>query len=400
MDFQEAVQWLDSRPTPASWRLERMQLLADATGVDYSRIKFAHVTGSNGKGSVCAFLDSMLRAQGFKTGFYSSPHLVSITERFRLDNEKISEEEFAGLAEWVKPFAEACEASHFETLTMMALKFYADSGAEWVVWEVGMGGRLDATNIVTPAVSVVTGVSIEHAEHLGNTIEAIAREKAGIIKSCAPVVCACDGEALQVMQEKAKEQNTRVVSVEPPSSVACSRDGTAFAWRASTWQTHLLGDFQALNACTALEAALIIGLSEEAMRAGLADARWPARMDLIGDVLVDGCHNPDGARVFAESVNEIFPGEKRLVVGVLADKDCAGVARELAKITGVVECLAVQPDNPRALASEKWAAALCAAGLPARASSLDEALAGKGFTVVCGSLYLAGEALKKLNCVV
>ena len=398
--YAEAVEWLSKRPQPKQWRLERMQRLAKAAGVSRSKQKFVHVAGSNGKGSVCAIVDSMLRADGHSTGFYSSPHLVDYPERIRVNGRSIGRREFTELVEWVKPFAERTAASHFEVLTAMALRHYADAGVEFVVLEAGLGGRLDATNIVQPAVSIITSVSIEHSEHLGRTVSAIAREKTGIVKPNAPVITPCKGAALEAIKRAAKKNKTKVIRVQEPKKVKLTSKGTSFVWRGREWRTRLLGGFQAQNACTALETGRALGVSEAGLRKGLARVDWPGRMQRAGRFLLDGCHNPESARAFVNAVNDLWPERpKTMVTGVLADKDYSSIAGEFARLKNLREAIAVEPPSPRALSAEGWARVLASKGVPARpGKSLKRALIStKGFTLVCGSLYLCGEALKALE---
>lgn len=398
--YAEATHWLSKRPQPKHWRLERMQQLVKLAGIDYSRQKFVHVAGSNGKGSTCALIESILRASGHSTGFYSSPHLVDYPERIRVNNARISKREFARLVEWVKPFAERVKASHFEVLTAMALKHFSNNEVEFVVWETGLGGRLDATNIVQPIASVITSVSIEHVEHLGRTVRAIAREKAGIVKPGAPVITPCKGIALEAIARAAKKNKTKVIRVIQPKKMECNEKGTRFVWKGKPWRTKLLGGFQAINACIALETTRALGINESAMGKGIARVEWPGRMHCIGRFLLDGCHNPESARAFVSAVNKLWLEKpKTLVTGVLADKNYSLIAREFACLKGVTKIIAVEPCSPRALSAKSWARVLASNGVDVRPEkSLKRALAStKGFTLVCGSLFLVGEALKYLS---
>ena len=366
--YARAVEWLSKRPQPKHWRLERMQQLVKLAGIDYSRQKFVHVAGSNGKGSTCALIESILRAAGHSIGFYSSPHLIGYPERIRINGVPISKRGFARLVEWVKPFAERTKSSHFEAFTAMALKHFSDTGVEFVAWETGLGGRLDATNVVQPIASVITSVSLEHSEHLGQTVRAIAGEKAGIVKHGAPVITPCKGIALEAIEHAAKKNKTKVIRVQKPKKIKLTARGTSFAWRNKSWHTRLLGGFQAINACTALETARALGVNKAGLRKGLESVEWPGRMQRLGRFLLDGCHNPESARAFVSAVNNLWSEKpKTLVTGVLADKNYSLIASEFACLKGVTEVIAVESPSPRTLSAKSWARVLASKGIDARA---------------------------------
>ncbi len=378
--------------------LDGMRRLAGAVGVALggdAAPRFIHVAGTNGKGSTCALIESVCRASGRRTGLYTSPHLVSLRERFRLDGELISEAELCDALHRVRKLVSEWEPhpTFFEIVTVLALEWFQRKGAECVVLETGMGGRLDATNVVTPVVSVLTSVGLDHQQYLGTTLAQIAAEKAGILKSGVPAVSAPQPqEVLEVFERVALEKGTRLRVVSAP-------------W--SEGPVGLAGAVQRWNASLAVAALAAAGLEPgaEALRSGLAQVHWPGRFQrLAADLIVDGAHNPAAALALVETWHELFPGEKAsLIFGALQDKDAGLVLRLLAPITG--ELILVPVQSPRSfdlrqlrrLAAEsvrQEGGALAPEVFEATdvASALARSSKGRR-RLVAGSLYLVGEVL-------
>jgi dihydrofolate synthase/folylpolyglutamate synthase len=381
-----------------------------------------HVTGTNGKGSVCAYLASVFRAAGHRVGLYTSPHLVRFNERIRVDGEMIREEDVARLYGEVKPHAAAMAArsetdqpTFFETTTAMAFRYFAERRVDVAVVEVGMGGRMDATNVVHPDACAITRIGLEHTENLGRTVERIAREKSGILKRGVPAVTV-DQPALAVIRARAEELGCPLTVVGRDvrySRLGFDLDGQDVLFEDGlTLETRipLLGAFQPENAATAFAIALAVrekwNLTKAAIAGGLSAARWPGRLQVVRrdpTVIVDGAHNPSAAAALAESLQELFPGRKvTFVVGVLNDKDLAGIADSLGPLAAKV--VATKARTPRAFEPEEVRKAFEAHAPGSLAPDAKDALtraigsaAKEDVIVVTGSIYIAGEALELLG---
>ena len=381
-----------------------------------------HVTGTNGKGSTCAFLASIFRAGGYCVGLYTSPHLVRFNERIRVDGAMISDGDVARLYQEIKPHAAAMAARNetdqptfFEVTTAMAFRYFAERRVDVAVVEVGMGGRLDATNVVNPDACVITRIGLEHTENLGRTVERIAREKSGIIKPGVPVVTV-DQPALRIIAARAEELKCPLTVVGRDVRVSRAgfdlegqdlllEDGVAVA-------THirLLGAFQPENAALAYAASLAVKgkwrLTKADIAGGLSTVTWPGRLQVVRRdpvVIVDGAHNASAAAALAESLQELFPAKKlAFVLGILNDKDLAGIAAALGPLASRVT--ATRPKTPRAFEPEDLKRAFggfAPVGIvpdvkEAVTKALDSA-AKHDVVVVAGSIYTIGEALELLG---
>lgn len=382
MNGPEALAWLYStQQFGIKLGLENTHRLLATLGNPERGLRFLHVAGTNGKGSVCAMLDAVLRAAGYRTGLYTSPHLVDFRERIRVDGEWISEADTARLLTTVRdatrdwPHA----PTYFEIVTAIAIRHFADAGCEFVVLETGMGGRLDSTNSVTPVISVLTPIAMDHAQWLGDTLEKIAAEKAGILKPGVPAVSAPQEEAvLRVLREH--------------GPVAVIGDSLA-----DDAPLNLPGSHQRRNAALALAvlAAAGIAVPVAAMREGLATVNWPGRFQSVGRFILDGAHNAHGSSQLVTTWREEF-GDARTVVifGALRDKTYAEMLRALRSIA--TEFWFVPVASVRGEAPENLAAAYPG---PSRSfATLDEALAAAPErALVTGSLFLVGEALEQLT---
>jgi dihydrofolate synthase/folylpolyglutamate synthase len=347
--------------------LDRMQAALARLGHPERRLgRVVHVGGTNGKGSTAAMIAAMLRAAGRRVGLYTSPHLSRVTERIRIDGVEIGREAFAERYER----AGVDGMTFFEQLTVVALSTFAAEGVDATVLEVGLGGRLDATNVVDAEVAVVTGVALDHEEVLGSDVATIAREKAGIWKPGRIAVIGAGADP--VLEEVARAVGARVV----------------LAAADVPWPVALPGSHQRRNAACAVAAATALGLPEAAQRAGLEAVTWPGRLETIGDVLLDAAHNPDGARALAA-----FLAGRRFtaVVGISADKDAAGVLGPVAPLAERLVC--TEAPSARALPASVLGAAAerLAPGRVAVEPSWPVALARAGRpAVVFGSLFLVG----------
>jgi dihydrofolate synthase/folylpolyglutamate synthase len=408
MTYSDAIQYLyDLRWFGAKLGLDNTLRLAALAGNPHHELRFIHVAGTNGKGSTCAMLESIYRAAGLRVGLFTSPHLVAFGERIQVDRQLLKQGEVVRLVtemqSLLKRFPAEENPTFFEVVTVMALRHFAEQKSDLVIWETGLGGRLDATNIVTPLASVITNIQYDHHEWLGETLASIAGEKAGIIKPGVLVITATDEqEALQVIAKTACTQNAPLTVVEPS---AIGRPPL------NTIELPLLGRHQRLNAAVAVATvralAPQIPVSEEAISAGLAGVEWPGRLQVITrpssqKVLLDGAHNVAGARVLAAALKEYFPSVKpALLLGVLQDKDWAGMCKILAPMAGRILLAPVQSERsatPQALVE------VCRHANPSieviGCASLGEALresAKDPFLAIAGSLYLVGEALEVLR---
>ena len=406
--------------------LEAEQALLERLGNPQHGFAAIHVAGTNGKGSVCAMLDSVLRTAGFRIGLYTSPHLVRFNERIQVNGQAIADEELAELFDVLEPHAGAVTAAQggrditfFEFTTALAFEHFKRKGVKLAVVETGLGGRLDATNVVLPLISVITRIGLEHTAHLGKTIEAIAGEKAGIIKERRPVVCgATPDKAREVIRRVAGERSAEFIDAHEAATVR--RVSQSISGQKVTISTEptdygtvalpLLGPHQLENCATVvatLEAVAGIGpiqVASEAMVKGLAAVQWSGRMQVLAQnppVILDSAHNPDGARVLAAALKELFRKEPvGLIWGMCDDKDAVGFAAALTKL--VKRCWVVPIATERSLPPGKLAALAQGRGWQIVESTLAEALPAAeqwarehgGVVCIAGSLFLAGEVLK------
>ena len=388
--------------------LERTRELLFRLGDPQKALRFVHVAGSNGKGSTCAMLASVLTAAGYQTGLYTSPHIQNFRERFQINGVPVSGARFAAVTERVRSAAEemADHPSQFELSTAIAMLCFLAEGCDIVVLEVGLGGALDSTNAIdAPEVAVITNLGLEHTEYLGNTIEEIAAAKAGIIKPGCEVVC-YDGaeEVTRVVQRVCREKGAILYPADFSQLEPLSRslDGQEFLWRGRRFRIPLLGRHQLYNAAVALEAVQALRYRGWSIRAGaaqlgLARVRWPARFEVLARepvFILDGGHNPQCAQALAGCLADYLPGEKvNIVMGVLADKDYAAILDTITPCAASFLCLT--PDSPRALPAQQLAEELRRRGFEAEAfadtgEALKKALELGRPTVAFGSLYMAG----------
>lgn len=398
----------------AEFNLDRMFALMKELGDPHTKYPIIHVAGTKGKGSVSALCASGLKVAGYKVGLYTSPHLLDYTERIQINGEPISHEQLVELVEEIKPVvARIPKLTTFEITTAIGFLAFAQQNVEAAVFEVGLGGRLDATNVVRPKVSVITSLSYDHMAVLGDTLAKIAGEKAGIIKEGVPVVSSPQKEeALQVLERVAKERDCRFILVGKDvkfERLTSSLDGQSLRitdnLRHSTLDVRLplLGLNQIENAATAYVALKTSGIeiSDEAIKKGFAEVKWPARFQVVRrepPVVIDSAHNRDSALHLRETLDENFPDRPVIMVFcALEDKDIPGMLEELKpRLERVV---ATRADHPRAPAAEWIAEQVRKVGIPVEAvtpvaSALERALelAGEQKLVLStGSVAFAGE---------
>jgi len=414
MDIDEAMEFIRG----ASWRgsklgLERVAELARRIGDPQDKLHFVHVAGTNGKGSTCAMLASILRAAGYHTGLYTSPFIRRFGERMSIDGQDIADDEIARLCKELRPHVEAMDAqpTEFELITAMAFRYFLEHGCDIVVLEVGLGGRMDATNIIKqPESAVITRIGLDHTEVLGGTIAQIAAEKAGIIKAGSPAVSAAQDEAaLGVIKERCEMLGSELTAVREGAVRSLTHDlgGQAFSY--GDWENvelGLLGGYQLENAATVLETVAVLrregwNIPDSAVRGGLKEARWPGRFEVLRPsplFLIDGAHNPNGAKALAGCLAEYLPGKKvTFLMGVMADKDHRGIISILAPFAE--RFVTVTPRNARALPAQELCREIESFGIEAVSAGEVEdgvALAGElagpeGVVCAAGSLYMSGD---------
>ena len=404
--------------SPENFNLDRMHIFVETLSNPHQAYPTIHIAGTKGKGSVAVFCSTALQAGGYKVGLYTSPHLHDFTERIQINGQPISKDAFATLVEEIKPFVEDIPGlTSYELQTALAFWYFARQGVDIAVIEVGLGGRLDSTNIITPLVSVITSISLDHTFILGDTIAEIAAEKGGIIKSGVPVVSAPQkAVAQEVLTNIAKEHNSPFTQIGDDIRFRAgnhSLEGQGFTlWRDSKekdsieFRIGLLGAHQIENAVTAYAALDIIRqkgikLSDADIQQSFAKTTWPGRFEVFGGqppIIFDVAHNRYSAQVLWETVETYFPGKPvTLLFGALSDKDIPGMFKEL--LPHVETMIAVQPDHPRATPLEKLKELAspfsCEVELaPEMSAVLDQAreLAGEdGVILVTGSLTTVGE---------
>lgn len=387
MNYNDALEYLEERSKfGIKAGLERTKLLAEKLGNPQNFFDTVHVTGTNGKGSVCAMLAEIFKAEGKKVGLFTSPHLESYCERMKINGENISEEEFAQIIELIK-FLDV-PATHFETLTIAAFAYFAKNEVDMAVIEVGLGGVWDSTNIITPKISVITNVALDHENILGD-LRGIALNKAGIIKKNIPVVTGATGEPLEIIREVAKEKNSPLYEVTEPAEV----------------KINLRGEFQKINAAVAIKTAKVLGVAEEKIFEGLEKVRHAGRFEIIetnfGKMIIDGAHNPAGAKALRESLDKNFPeGRRVFIFGVLADKNIDEMIKILFRPEDFV--IVTEPNSERA---EKVKNLCCrlkkfsinCTGAENISDATEKLKNFDGVKIAAGSLYLIGEVRKLVN---
>ena len=418
LTFEEAMRLIHATQRFGSrFGLESIGALLERLNKPQDRLKYVHVAGTNGKGSVCAYLTATLQAAGLKVGLYTSPFIQRFTERIQINGVEISEDAIARITTQIKAAIADMEAAglpsptEFDLVTAMGLAYFAETACDIVVLEVGLGGRLDSTNIIkAPEVAVITRLGYDHTEILGNTLEKIAFEKAGIIKpGCDVVLYPQLPEAKAVFEEVCTKRNARLHKVDLSGirSMEFGLWGQRFSCEGfGEYQISLLGEHQLGNAALALHTARLLQskgfpVTEEAIQKGLLSARWPGRMELVHaspNVLIDGAHNAQGAAALKRGLQQYFPGKPIIfLVGVLADKDYGDMMREIAPLAE--RFLTIAPESPRALPAAVLADHLSQYGKPVQAyEKLEDAIAAglslcREGSVFCvfGSLYYIGK---------
>jgi len=374
MNVQQALDYIHSLARFGSKPgLERIRALTERLGNPQDKLKFVHIAGTNGKGSTAVFIASITASAGYRTGLYTSPFIVDFNERIKLNGENIPNEELAEYTGKVKAVIDEMIAqgmehpTEFEVITALAFLYYYEKKCDLVVLEVGLGGRFDATNIISSSVvSVITKIAMDHMEYLGDTLEKIAFEKAGIIRENGRVVTyPQERPAHETIEAVCKDRNAALYYARPDvlSGVKLKKGKLTFLHQAlGKLETSLVGLHQVYNASVALKAVEVMiengfPIQPGHIRLGLKNTFWPGRFELLRtkpDFYVDGGHNPDGIRSFVDTFQQIYPGRKAIVIfGVMKDKEYETMVAALSAITE--RFIAVTPDTPRALPAENLA---------------------------------------------
>ncbi|MDO9592152.1 MAG: folylpolyglutamate synthase/dihydrofolate synthase family protein [Erysipelotrichaceae bacterium] len=420
MNVQEAIDYIhNTYQFGSKLGLHNITKLLGYLGDPQDTLRYVHVAGTNGKGSTSSMIYSILKAEGYRVGLYTSPYLEVFNERIRIDGQNISDESLAEVATLVKTQVDRMLAegdahpTEFEIVTAVAFEYFRQEQVEFVVLEVGLGGRLDSTNVIKkPLVSVITPIDLDHVEYLGDTIGKVAFEKAGIIK--ANSVCVIHPqveEAETVIATRCGALGTRLVKApcHEAKILDSTLEGTRFQLFDQTYSLKLIGDYQVRNAVVALTAVRTlrevygVPLSDESIQIGLAEAQWPGRLEVMAKepvlVMIDGAHNLHGASGLSGALRRLLGGRRIVaVVGILGDKDISGMLAEMMPLVHVV--IATEPDNPRKMSAEGLADHMSGYDAeihirPVIKDALDLAfqLAAPGDAIVCfGSLYMIGQA--------
>jgi dihydrofolate synthase/folylpolyglutamate synthase len=424
MNYQEAIRRLESlidyERTPAAaqaarvWNLDRIAYMLQAVGNPHLGTKFLHIAGTRGKGSTAAVTASILTSAGYRTGLYTSPHLLCFRERIRIDGEMIPEAELASLVEETQPIVEEMSGSEigapsfFDVYTFLALMYFARKKVDFAILEPGLGGRLDATNVVTPIACAITRIGVDHIEELGNTLAQIAGEKAGIIKPGVPVVTSEQpDEAMEVLERICRERRCSLVSAPRVEITHADEYGQKLRVNELELECPLLGAHQAENVAVAIG---LIGqirqmgfsIPDEAIIEGVRSVRWPGRFQIVRrnpHVILDGAHDETGAKALVATMRSLFPGRRVILVfGMVRGHDPEAVVSQLSPLADRIFITAAS--SPRAVDSE--ALRRIAGGLirvPV-SEAIEEAMreAGKEDVVlITGSLYVVGEAMTALG---
>ncbi len=422
MNYKEAEDFLyslvDYEKTPRllyDYDLERFKNFLKRLGEPHKKLKrVILVAGTKGKGSICTFIETVLRSSGLSTGLFTSPHLFSFRERVRVNNRMISKEDFARIMAIIAPEVDE-KTSFFETLTAMAFLYFVEKRVDYAVLEVGLGGRLDTTNVVEPLVSVIATIGLDHTEILGDTLEEIAKEKAGIIREKGITVSSPQKlEALRVIKERARERLVLIGRDLKIEREDIGINGSRFILSGDFGEMELsipvLGAHQVINAATSVGTLIQLRdsrITPSSIKRGFRKARLRARCEVVKRepwILVDGAHNPDSISALRRFIEDVFPNRKiKLIFGILRKKLIREVLEIILPITG--EVILTKVDNPRAESLERLKEMTESYGIsPGITHSLEEALSSvlpslssKDILVITGSLYLAAEALKLLR---
>ncbi len=421
MNYNEALEYIHS----VSWTfckpgLDRIKELCEKLGNPQNSLKFIHVAGTNGKGSFCSMLHSILNECGYRVGLFTSPYIKFFNERIAINIKPIGDDDLAKITSQIKPIADAMtdKPTEFELITAIGFEYFKNQKCDFVILECGLGGRLDSTNIIKNSIlSVITGIDFDHTAILGDTIPKIAYEKAGIIKDNTPILwCGNNDEAKEVILNESSIKNAPFYEVKRNTVTVKKQtlDGTFFDFDdLKDLKINLLGTYQIENATNVLNAVSILkkqgyNITDTAIKQGLEKAKWHARFEIISHtplIIFDGGHNPQGVCEAVKSIKQYFGNEKlNIITGVMADKDYSFIASKISEIASKVFCLT--PDNPRALNAKDYANVFSNFGVCASyhstvkdavSSAINDAKSENKSILCLGSLYMYNEVIGSIT---
>ncbi len=433
--YNEAISYIENYTwSETKLGLERTKKLLELAGSPHKKLKIIHVAGSNGKGSTCAMLSSIIKEAGYKVGLYVSPHIETFCERIQINGNNIPKNDLAYITSQIAELADSMEEhpSQFEIVTVIALKYFAEQSCDAVVLEVGMGGKLDSTNAIdAPILAVITNIGLDHTEYLGSTIEEISLAKAGIIKHGSSVICYDSGKAsVDIIRSVCEEKNVplKIVNFDKLTPLSFDLNGQSLEYHSQyescnnasqeiskfTFKLSLLGHHQLKNAATVIEAIYELrnhnfNITDEALKKGLANTVWPARFEVLSNnnnkkektFILDGGHNSQCASALVDSIRDYLEEKKVIfILGMLADKDYDEVIKILMPVASSFIC--TTPNSPRALDADELALHISGGSAvveknPSEAILSAIKLSGHEPIIAFGSLYLAGEIRQSYN---
>ena len=404
MNYEQAKELLTSQGKfYINLGLERIQSILKLIGNPQEKIKIIHVAGTNGKGSVSSILANILKCAGYKTGLYTSPHLVEYTERIKINNIDISKEDFAAYIEKICTLAEKknIHLTEFEILTAIAFKYFADNKVKIAVIETGLGGRFDATNVCKkPILSIITSISLDHTDRLGNTIEKIAFEKAGIIKPKSTILTEISNKGFKIIKNTAEEKKVKLIVATNYVNMNYENGNNYVSIEDKKCEFPLLGLYQKANLSIVLQAVEFLKIKTEAVIEGLKTAKWPARLEFIKDknLLIDGAHNPDAAKELRKSLDYYFNNQKRIFLySTLNTKDYKEIAKILFNKDDEIYYYEFKNKNAISFEEYKNNTPQLRNIKQFNKDQLKEFLLKTELKVVTGSLYMIGELYNELK---
>ncbi len=404
LTYKQAIELLTSQGKfYINLGLERIEKILKLLKNPQDKVKIIHIAGTNGKGSVCAILANILKCAGYKTGLYTSPHLVEYTERIKINGEDISKEDFAKYIELVCNLADKnkIELTEFEILTAATFKYFADNKVKYAVIETGMGGRYDATNVCKkPFISIITPISLDHTDRLGDTIEKIAFEKAGIIKPKSIVITEISNKGFKVIKEVAEKQKAKFYVVANYVEMNYKNDTNYAVIQDIKYEFPLLGQYQKGNLSLVIKALEHIKVSKEALKEGLKTVKWGARLEYLKDknIIIDGAHNPDAAKELKKSLDYYFPKQKRTYIySTINTKDYKEVARILFNEDDEIYFYEFNHKNAVTYSEYIQNVPFLKNIQKIKYDEINAILNKNGLKIVTGSLYMIGELYKNIN---
>ncbi len=394
MIYEQTVELLQSQGKfYINLGLERITSALEKLGNPQKEMKVIHIAGTNGKGSVASILANILKCAGYNTALYTSPHLVEYTERIKINGEEITKDDFA------KYISKTCKISddltEFEILTASAFKYFSDKKVDYVILETGLGGRYDATNVCADTLGIITSISLDHTDRLGDTYEKIAYEKAGIIKENSTLITAIYNNGFEIIKKVADEKNAKLIEVDSEIDMTWENGKNYAIINGKKCEFPLLGLYQKQNLALVLEACRVLNLSQSAIKEGLKTANWNARLEYRKEknILIDGAHNPDSARELKKSLQYYFKDEKKVFIYSTIDtKDYKTIADILFEPDDEIYFLEFNHKN--AVSFEQYKKELPALNIK-KAENLSELLNRKELKIITGSLYMIGEIYEK-----